>query len=433
MPSSTIALSAFFLVATTAVWIADSPQEREGGQEPTQTQDGRTTSEGRPFPSAPDSISGSDGMLPNLDEVGNGLGLFVRQPGADEFEFVPWKSEKTFNRITFLARKKPGLHIHFAPGEYVVESRLDLHFNPDARISGTPRSRLVFAEGPNMVGFNTAPIEEGAVSIEVSHPELFKPHARYQAYRANGTSDRQVEIVVNTVDVENMRLILSQPVKYLPHVRKTGLPAGLQLMEELNFFHVLSSPRLVIENLEMDGRDRGGIRGHTIYSGVYASGMHHGEGRPSIEGLTVRGCTFKNLKGRGVAFYGIAGGLIENNEFEHIRAQAIEIDHISSGIVRNNYVNGAEVGAMINDAFESIVEGNAFVNCEKGARFLKVYPVDWVNQGNIVRHNRIGPGCIIGIEFGNEGPTNNIVKNNTFIGLSDEARIHGGKGNTIQD
>lgn len=365
-------------------------------------------------------------------KVGTGLGIFVKDPGATDYRFVPWKSDQTFNSVTYRARNKPGLHIVFAPGEYEIQSRLDLHFNPDARISGGPRTRLVFPMGPDMIGFNTKAIEAGDTQVIVSHPELFKANARYQAYLANGRMDRQVEITVGAVDVKNMRVTLKEAVRFLPHVKKTGLPAGLQFMEELNFFHVLKCPNLVIEDLEMDGRDRGGIRGHTIYSGIYASGMHHKEGKPETDGFHVRGCTFKNLKGRGVVFYGMSGALIENNYFEHIRAQAIEIDHISSGVIRNNYVNGAETGVMVNDAYDSLVECNTFVNCENGVRFLKVYPQEWVNQHNTVKSNRIGPGCRIGVEFSNAGPINNTVTGNTFIGLEDDKRVKGGEGNTIE-
>ncbi len=357
-------------------------------------------------------------------------GLFVKMPGSEEYNFVPWRSEETFNGIARKARDKPGLHIHFAPGEYEIHQRLVLHIIPDAHISGTPGTRLVFADGPDIVGHTTKEIEEGDTFIHVNHPERLKPRRRYQLYRSDSTGDRRLEIAVKAIDGD--RIELSKPVRFFKHVKAAGLPAGLQIMEELNFFHVLSCPNLLIENLVMDGRDRGNIRGHTIYCGIYASGMHHGDEKPAVVGFHVRGCTFRNLQGRGVVFYGMSGALIEHNMFENIRAQAIEIDHISSGVIRSNYVNHAETGVMVNDAFDSLVEGNVLMNCGNGVRFLKIYKQTWVNMHNTIRGNRIGPGCDIGVEFSNDGMTENLVTGNTFIGMRDADRVTNGANNTIE-
>lgn len=368
-----------------------------------------------------------EAMAPDLTNVGNGLGLFVRSPGAKVTQYYEWESEETFNAVARRARNKPGLHIHFAPGDYTIHKRLVLHVIPDAVISGAPGARLVFADGPDVVGRNLDSIEKGAAFITVDHPEAFKAGHRYQAYKPNGKGDRQLEFEVE--EIAEGRLKLKSPAKFFPHVVAIG--ANYQIVEELNFFHVLSCPNLTIRNIEMDGRNRGGIRGHTTYCGIYASGMHHGDARPEVIGLHVQGCTFKNLMGRGLVFYGIAGALIEDNYFEQIRAQAIEIDHISSGIVRNNYVNGAETGVMLNDAFESVVEGNTMIQCGNGVRFLKIYPHDWVNKGNQIRGNRIGPGCRSGIEFSNDGMTDNVVIHNVFIGMTDQARVTNGAHNII--
>ena len=124
--------------------------------------------------------------------------------------------------------------------------------------------------------------------------------------------------------------------------------------------------------------------------------------------------------------------LIEGNYFEHIRAQAIEIDHFASGHVKGNVVNGAEIGVMINDAYESVVEGNVLRHCQDGVRFREIYDDDWVNTGNIVRDNFIGPGYRYGVYFQFEGCTDNLVEGNVFVGFKDTARVFGGEGNVIR-
>ena len=57
------------------------------------------------------------------------------------------------------------------------------------------------------------------------------------------------------------------------------------------------------------------------------------------------------------------------------------------------------------DLVETVVEGNVLRGCHKAAvRVLRIFPEDWVNTGNVVQDNRIGPKCNKGIAFeDNEG------------------------------
>ncbi len=366
--------------------------------------------------------------FPASKETGNGLGIFFKKPNAKRFEFFPWESEETLNGLIWDIKYKPGAEIVFAPGIYVIEQRIFVNEVPDLRMSGMPGTRLVFAAGPDKTDTNTNPINRGDTFIHVEHPERFKVDWRYQLYKADGRGDRVLEFVVKSVLEDRLELTL--PAHFMPHVKE--IPSGCQIMEELNFFRVRRCPNFVLENLEMDGLNRGGIRGHTNYCGIYATGLYKEHERPTTLGFEIRGCRFKNLKGRGLVFYGMGDVLIENNYFENIRAQAMEIDHFSSGHIRNNYVNGAEVGVMVNDAFESIVEGNVLTNCGHGVRFLMVYPDDWVNTGNIIRDNRIGPGCKAGVHFFSKGLSQNVVTGNTFIGFKNEHKVINGAGNTIE-
>ena len=148
--------------------------------------------------------------------------------------------------------------------------------------------------------------------------------------------------------------------------------------------------------------------------------------------MTVRNCHFSNLSGRGVAFYGMKDVIIEDCRFQNIRAQAIEIDHFSSGIIRNNWVQGAETGVMINDAFDSIVEHNALIDCREGVRFLMLFYDEWANTGNVVQNNRIGPGCETGVMFDGSGLRGNTVRNNMFYYMPDDKRVTNSIGNTVE-
>lgn len=356
-------------------------------------------------------------------------GFYVRGQETDRFRFVKWESEETINKaLDFLKRKEGSCAIQFAPGDYEIESRIFVNEVQNLTISGIPGVRLHFADGPNKTTAMRKAAEAGSATIEVEHPERLVIGRRYQVYREDGRWDRILEFEVKEV-VDGV-VHLRHPVHFFPHVKE--VPVGSQVMAEMTFFRVRQSPGFTLQGIYMDGRHRGGIRGHTTYCGVHANGLYKAHQRATHTGFTVRNCTFKNLKGRGVVFYGLGEGLVENNEFEFITAQAIEIDHFSQGIIRGNHVNGAEVGVMVNDAYESIVEGNVLRNCGHGVRFLEIYDDPWVNSGNIIRDNVIGPGCAAGVHFFSEGMNDNLITGNHFLGLGDKYKVVNGEGNQIE-
>lgn len=357
------------------------------------------------------------------------LGLQFRAPGQERFEFVPWESEDTINEVLKSIRGKPGgAEIHFMPGVYEVHQRIFVNEAIDLTISGSPGTTLAFRDGPDKITSLAEPVERLVLTMMVEEPDKMERDRRYQIYKEDGRHDRILEFeVLNVVDGV---VQLTARAHYMPHVKE--VPAGSWIMEELNFFRVRRCPNLTIQGLTLDGRNRGGIRGHTIYCGIHASGHFKENEKATTHGLHVRNCTFKNLKGRGVVFYGLGGVVIENNTFENIRAQAIEVDHLSSGHIKNNYVNGAEVGVMLNDAYETIVEGNHLQHCEHGVRFLALYHNGWANVGNIVRDNVIGPGGNAGVHFFSKGMKDNLITGNTFVGLTRPAWVIKGEGNRIE-
>ncbi|QDV05132.1 hypothetical protein Poly30_06270 [Planctomycetes bacterium Poly30] len=366
-------------------------------------------------------------------------GFFLRGHADDRFRFVPWASERTLTealaRLPKVApedRDGPRAEVRMAPGRYIIEQQIVIDSVHRLTVTGDESARFVFADGPNTTTFLGAPANVGDLVLRVDHPERIREGFNYQVYAASNRGDRMLEFSV--LAVKDELVYLTRPVQYMPHVRE--IPAGSQVVEEVNFFRARKCRDLILQGLHCDGRHRGGTRTHTTYCGVYYTGLYVPGKRATTKGLIVRNCSFKNLKGRGVVFYGAEDVLIEGNYFEHIRAQAIEIDHFASGRVRGNVVNGAEVGVMVNDAYESVVEGNVLRYCLDGVRFLEIFDDDWVNSGNIVRDNLIGPGLTSGnssgVNFFNEGMVDNVVQGNVFVGLKDARRVVRGEGNVIR-
>ncbi len=357
-------------------------------------------------------------------------GFFLRPHGEERFEFVRWESEDSLtDALADLPKAKEGTaEVRMAPGRYVIEQQVLIQGVDRLTITGGAAAQFVFADGPDTTTSLTAPVQEGDVVLRVAHTGKMREGFNYQVYRADGKGDRLLEFSV--LAIKDDLIYLSRAVKFMPHVRE--VPQGAAVIEQVNFFRVKECNDLTLEGLHCDGRHRGGVRTHTTYCGVHATGHYVPHKRATTKGLTVRNCSFRNLKGRGVVFYGMEDVFIEGNYFEHIRAQAMEIDHFASGHIRGNVVNGAEVGVMVNDAYESVVEGNVLRHCQDGIRFREIYADDWVNTGNVARDNLIGPGLRYGIYFQFEGCVDNLVEGNVFVGYGKNNRVFGGEGNDIR-
>jgi hypothetical protein len=361
-----------------------------------------------------------------------GPGVFFRKHGASRYRFVAWKSEESVNRVFAAMRQWGGGEVHFAPGTYTLELGFEAFRVPNLTVSGSPGVVLQFAHGPVEPPRTLRPVEEGDTNIVVDRADGLRAGRPYQLYSPKRSGARVLDFEIESIEGDTLHL--RRPVAFMPMVSE--IPAGSQVLLELNAFRFRECPGLVIENLTIDGRGRGPVRGHTLYCGVYATGRYRAGERPTTRGMTVRGCTFKNLMGRGVCAYGIADVVVEDSTFLDIHAQAIEIDHYSSGYVARNHVRGAEVGVMLNDAFESVVEGNVLSGCRKEAvKVLRIFPEDWVNTGNVVRDNRIGPDNRSGVVIGSDIDvpiTGNSVLGNHFVGLEPELRVVAPEGNEVE-
>ncbi|MCP3919594.1 MAG: right-handed parallel beta-helix repeat-containing protein [bacterium] len=356
-------------------------------------------------------------------------GMFVRKPGDVRFQFVPWRGEKSANAVFKSLKFLGGGEVRFTPGRYTIEQRIYIKDIPDLTVSGMPGTVFEFANpDPEPILYTTRPIEAGTREIFVDRPQDMVVDWKYQLYNADGRGDRRLEILVKKI-LED-RVIVRDDVRYMPHIKE--IPAGCQVLVDVNAIRVRTCPNLVIENIEIEGHSRGPVRGHTIYCGMYITGDYKDSRRPITNGMTIRGCKFRNLNGRGICYYGIGDVKIYNNSFHNIRAQAMEIDHFSQGEIVGNYVDGAEVGVTVNDAFDSLVHSNVIRNCRWGVKFMTIYhDDDWVNTTNTVADNLIGPGCNMGIFF-RDPTTGNTITKNQFLGIAPKFQIVGAEGNTIE-
>ena len=340
-----------------------------------------------------------------------------------------WEGAGALTETLGKLRDQSGIRVDFLGGIYELEQSITLSRMHGVEITGNSTSQLVFHRGTDELGHTLHPLKLGDVQVRVTHPDRLQPLKRYQLFAPGGKGDRLLEFV--TRSIEGDLVTLAWPVQFMPHV--TAIPAESILVEDINFFVVDRTADLEIRNLRMDGRSRGTIRGHTTFCGVYAIGDYEIGRRPITKGMTIRGCSFENLSGRGVAFYGMQDVVIEQCTFRNIRAQAIEIDHFSQGLIRHNWVDQAEVGVMINDAFGSTVEGNWLQNCHQGVKFLMIFPHAWVNTGNLVQDNRIGPGCRAGIMFFGPGMKANHIRRNRYFGLGGAYWVMNPDGNRVED
>jgi hypothetical protein len=177
---------------------------------------------------------------------------------------------------------------------------------------------------------------------------------------------------------------------------------------------------------------RGSVHGHTTFCGVLAVGNYKVGERPINQDLHIRNCTFRGLKGRGIAAYGMGNMVVEGCYFSDIDSQAIEIDHFSSGVVRFNEVHDSGVGIALNDAFESQITNNLVFRCDSAISFVKHFDHDWVNRGNLVEGNLIVQAKLSGISF-LQTMSGNVIRGNFFKDTDKKKWVVNDTGNTVTD
>ena len=368
-------------------------------------------------------------VLPIEDEsVASGIrGLLVQEAGATHATYVKWESEATLQDVLSGLRRSRGGRIQWLPGQYEIHKGLVLWRNHNVEIHGSEGTKLFFSPEPEKRPRTTQAMVQGSQSMYVDDSTGMHVGCKYQLYPASGKGDRVLEFEVGAI--EGNKLTLLRKVVFMPHV--TQVPASSMIVEEVNFFRVNSSKNVTISGLHMDGQSRGDTAGHTTYSGIIATGILPEGKETKIKGLRIENCTFRGLKGRGIAVYRTSDVSIRGNLLENVRSEAIELDHYSTGEVIGNEIHHAGVGVALNDAFDSVVSCNTIEDCSIGVSIYRHFNKIWVNKNHQVDSNIItpAPGCA-GIVF-NTPMTGHRILNNFFVGCPEERWIIQGEGNTL--
>lgn len=363
------------------------------------------------------------GLAQELDR----RGVWVRTAAEEVPRFVAWSEPAVQAELTSM-REAGGGELRFGPGEYVIETGFEIHESKDIRIAGTPATVLRFAPAPEDALTLTAGASVGDRELRVDGAGRMVAGRRYQVYPQSGEGDRLLEFVAKSIDGD--RVTLERPVHYMGHVE--AIPTGSRVIQEINAFRVMRSSNITFESLTIDGVGRGDVRGHTTFCGLYVVGNPPGKRFPILGGLTVRGCTFERLTGRGVCVYRMTDIDIDACTVRDVRTEGLEIDHFSSGRITGCDVDRCGVGIALNDAFETTVERNTVSRCSTGIALIKHFTHPHVNRALVVQDNvvRACQGFAIGVRPGIEG---NVVRRNRFAEQPVERWINGGDGNELTD
>ncbi len=363
----------------------------------------------------------------DLSQGDSERGLLVRAVGEDAASFVPWKSESTLQEELHRLRAAGGGEVQILPGAYEIQQGVQILASKDIEIRGTRGTELVFAPEPEKQPRLMAEVKPGDQSLYVDDASNLHVGWNYQLYKPNGQGGRVLEFKITKI--EGGRVDFSPKVVFMGHVKE--IPSKCIIVEHMNFFTIKRSERISLINLNLNGNGRGNVRGHTTFCGVLATGHYIPGKRPTTMGLVVKNCTFRHLKGRGIAVYGMGGVVIEGNYFDDVDSQAAELDHLTTGIVRGNEIHNSAVGIALNDAFDALIENNVIKGCNTSVAFVKHFDMPWVNTGCVVRSNLIIGGKRPGAIVFSKPMVGNILTGNTIVNCPEQLRIVGAAGNVV--
>ena len=325
-----------------------------------------------------------------------------------------WDSARTFEKmIKGVRNDRKGLTtIYFSPGIYEIESPLKVFAKNNVQIIGAPGTRLVFPKTPPPAAKLTKEVKPGDKRIYVNRPGFFEKNMSYEAFRPDKKGGFQLEFRV--VKVGSHFVEIARPVYYMSHV--CSIPKGLLIYKRHNFFEIKSSNNVQVSGLKFDGLNVGEVHGHLNYCGILVRNSHHEarrNGSPRFSNFSVQDCSFENLKGRGIAVYATAHVTIKNCTAKNIGAEVFEIDHMCSGVIMNNAVYDSHIAIQLNDAYNSVVQGNRIKNSKYGITVFSIFKDNWVNIDNKILDNDIDV-TYIGIKIIGKFNKNILIKNNHF-------------------
>ena len=333
--------------------------------------------------------------------------ISVRQDGTGDFN---GNHERVLQEALNSLRPDGGV-VEFGPGRYVLHATVFVP--PRITLRGTPGA--VFAlPSPVLVA---EPAAKGATELVLESTRDFASRTLVQILPPSGdeffadgeTRDLRWSPVMN---VEGDRLILAEPLAL-------DVPKGSRVGYSNKLFKTTAEGRVVFEHMSFDGGRVASIPmpGHHLRTAIWSSApFQYGEvptHAPSRE-VVVKSCIFRNLYGRGVAYYHTVDSLVEASVFEGIADEAIDFDHFC---YRNraigNEIRDAWWGVVLNDASDCVVEYNNIDGCKIGiwAWWYKEIPREGLNRNNVVRHNVVRNPSEAAIHFDRFCSANTIERN----------------------
>jgi len=302
--------------------------------------------------------------------------------------------------------------LYFSPGIYEIDSPLTVVGKNNVQIIGSPGTRLVFPRTLPPSARLTKNVKPGDKIIYVNNPDFFEKNSSYEAFRPDKKGGFQLEFRV--VKVGSHFVEIATPAYYMGHVG--SIPKGCLIYKRNNFLEIVLSNNIEISGFAFDGVNLGEVHGHLNYCGILVRNSHHDARRdkaPHFKNFSVQDCSFENLKGRGIAVYATDNVTIKNCTARNIGAEVFEIDHMSSGVIMNNAVYDSHIAIQLNDAYNSVVQGNRIKNSKYGITVFSIFKDNWVNINNKILDNNID-FKYIGIKIIGKFNKNILIKNNRF-------------------
>lgn len=335
----------------------------------------------------------------------------VRQDGTGDFQGA---DEKVLQEALNSLRPDGGV-VELGPGRYVLHATVFLP--PGTTLRGTPGA-VCALPAPVLVA-EDAPVGATELVLESTHEFAARtlvqvlPPVGSEHFPDGETTDLRWTPVV---EVRADRLVLHTPLE-------VAVPAGARVGYSNKLLKTTGEGRVTVEHLTFDGGrvDSIPMPGHHLRTAVWASApfkYFETPTQPPATDVVVRACVFRNLYGRGVAYYHTVDSVVEGCVFEHIADEAIDFDHFC----RRNRAVGNDIrdcwwGVVLNDANDCVVEYNNIDGCRIGvwAWWWKEIPKEGLNRDNLVRCNVVRNASEAGIHF-DRFCVRNVIEDNFVEG-----------------
>jgi parallel beta helix pectate lyase-like protein len=359
----------------------------------------------------------------------------VAQDGTGDFN---GDTEEPILAAIDAARK--GGAVFIKRGVYTIWHTIVLDGATNLTLKGEKGTILRLPPLPQTSVTETAP--KGSRQVKAADAAVFRSHTKVR-FKAPGRTDihHGKPVVIPTFDVTVAELrdgvmVLSEALKY-------PVPAGTPVAFAENLVSIRSGANVTLEGLVLDGnkhRTDPDFVGHVTLCPFLASGPYDYDkglaGEP-IRGLTLLNCTFRNTRGRCIAWYAVVESAIIGCLCEDTPDAGIDIDHFCSDLtIRDNTIRHCGIGVEINDGSWCDVRGNMIEHCLRGVAIWRWCKHDYLNVENTIAGNTIKNSGKAAIHFQANTARNQAIDNHLIGGAGDGIIVEGDqcviRGNHIE-